>query len=140
MILIEFKNYLNKAIINYKLIRDYWCLQTSISMHVCDITMSQCHDNCNSMRFTNCRFLKTGLVDHICFLQTPINQQEGLNLVLIKVLVVTLALRGSRQRKILVYFLSLYFMDGKQHNGDNFGTLCIVLCIMDSGQMKLVIT
>ena len=31
-------------------------------------------DNCNSLRFTlsNCRFLKTSHVGHICVLQTPI--------------------------------------------------------------------
>ena len=57
-----------------QLIRDYWCLQTPVSMYV----MSQHHVDiltiiaihCDSL-YTNCWFLKTGLVDHIGVLQTP---------------------------------------------------------------------
>ena len=43
-------------------------------LHDCDVTTSQHHIiaiHCNSFR-THCRPLKTGFVDHIAFLQTPI--------------------------------------------------------------------
>ena len=64
---------------NKRLIRDYWCLQTPISMFICDVTMSWRHVDimtiiaihCDSL-CTNCQFLKTGLVDHIGILKTPI--------------------------------------------------------------------
>ena len=55
-----------------RLIRDYWCLKIPVSMYV----MSQMHDTmiiavqCDCL-CTNCQFLKTGLVDHIDVLQTP---------------------------------------------------------------------
>ena len=57
------------------MIRDYWYLQTPISMYV----TLQCHIDimmiivihCDSL-WTNCGFLKRGLVDHLGVLQTPI--------------------------------------------------------------------
>ena len=62
---------------NKRLIRDYWCLHTPISMYV----MSQCHDitpwrhdNCNSLWFSLRKFWisENMLVDHISVLQTAI--------------------------------------------------------------------
>ena len=57
-------------LVNKPLVRDYWCLKTPVSMYV----TSQCHEHrhYNDSLCTNCRFLKTGFVDHIGVLQTPI--------------------------------------------------------------------
>ena len=58
------------------LIRDYWCLQTPVSMYVTsqshDITSSR-HDNCNSLRFSPRKFwiAENRPVDHIGVLQIP---------------------------------------------------------------------
>ena len=72
---------------NLPLIRYYWCLQTpsfyvtsffmfaNIHLHVTsqrhDITSTLIAIQCDSL-CANCRFLKTGLVDHVDVLQTQI--------------------------------------------------------------------
>ena len=79
--------YIGFVVEHHKIIRDYWCLQTQsfyvTSFYVCkhpspcDITMSWHHININWIQCDslceNCRFLKTGLVDHIGVLQIPMS-------------------------------------------------------------------
>ena len=58
-----------------RLIRDYWGLQTPVPMYV----TSWYHViaiHCDSL-WTNCRFLKTGLVDYIGVLQTSMKHETN---------------------------------------------------------------
>ena len=102
-----------------RLIWDYWCLQTPVSMYV----TSQCHnvpswhDNCNLLRFSLRKFSisENRPVDHIGVLQTPIitNITNGTRLVCthVHVFVFTIEMFVYETKDNFVVMLQVLFIN-----------------------------